>query len=65
MLLAVNVANNNISFAVFDDLSSEPIAKFRIASEIIKTADEYAVTIKQLFEFSKIFIQKVSFVFSF
>ena len=59
MLLAVNVANNNISFAVFDDLSSEPIAKFRIASEIRKTADEYAVTIKQLFEFSKIDVEKI------
>ena len=54
MLLAVDVSNKNISFAIFDDLTSEPTVKFRIASDIKKTADEYAVTLAQLLNFSGI-----------
>ena len=52
MLLAVEVANKNISFAVFDDLTTEPTVNFRVASDINKTADEYAVSVKQLLDFS-------------
>lgn len=54
MLLAVNVGNENISFAVFDESGLEPVAKFKIAADIRKTADEYAVTVKQLLDFSGI-----------
>ena len=59
MLLAVNVGNKNISFAVFEDSAAEPTAKFRIASDIHKTSDEYAVTVKQLLDFSGIDVATV------
>ncbi len=54
MLLAVNVGNKNISFAIFEESAAEPVAKFRIAADMRKTADEYAVTVKQLLDFSGI-----------
>ena len=54
MLLAVNVGNENISFAIFDESGSEPAAQFSIAADLRKTADEYAVTVKQLLDFSGI-----------
>ena len=54
MLLAVNVGNKNISFAIFEDGATEPMAKFSIAADLSKTADEYAVTVKQLLDFSGI-----------
>lgn len=54
MLLAVNVGNKNISFAVFDESGTEPVAKFSIAADMRKTADEYAVTASQLLAFSGI-----------
>ena len=59
MLLAVNVGNKNISFAIFEDGAVEPIAKFRIASDIRKTADEYAVTVSQLLDFLRIDVKTV------
>lgn len=54
MLLAVNVANKNISFAIFDDLSAEPTVNFSVASDIRKTADEYVISVKQLLDYSGI-----------
>lgn len=54
MLLAVNVGNKTVSFAIFDESAGEPAAKFRIASDVHKTSDEYAVTVKQLLDFSGI-----------
>lgn len=54
MLLAVNVGNKNISFAVFDGISDEPGARFNISSDILKTADEYVITVKQLLDYSGI-----------
>ncbi len=54
MLLATNVGNENISFAVFDESAAEPVAKFKIAADMRKTADEYSVTVKQLLDFSGI-----------
>lgn len=59
MLLAVNTGNRNISFAVFDESSAEPCAKFKIASDISKTADEYAVTVSQLLAFSGVDIKNI------
>ena len=54
MLLAVNVGNKNISVAVFKDLSAEPCAKFEMSADVRKTADEYAVTLSQLLDYSGI-----------
>ena len=54
MLLAVNVGNKNISVAVFNNSAAEPVTKFKIAADMRKTADEYAVTVKQLLDFSGI-----------
>lgn len=52
MLLAVNVGNKNISFAIFDESAAEPVAKFKIAADVQKTADEYVILVKQLLDFS-------------
>ncbi len=54
MLLAVNVGNKNISFAIFEDSAAEPAAKFKIAADVQKTADEYVILVKQLLDFSGI-----------
>lgn len=54
MLLAVNVGNKNISVAIFDEITVEPIAKFKIAADICKTSDEYVISLKQLLDFSGI-----------
>ena len=54
MLLAVNVGNKNISFAIFDGASVEPSADFKISSDISKTTDEYVILVKQLLDFSGI-----------
>ena len=59
MLLAVNVGNKTVSFAIFDESAGEPAAKFRIASDVHKTSDEYAVTVKQLLDFSGIDVKNV------
>lgn len=59
MLLAVNVGNKNIFFAIFDDGVQEPIAKFSVAADMRKTADEYAVTVSQLLVFSGIDVKHV------
>ena len=59
MLLAVNVGNKDISFAVFDGISSEPKAKFSMASDIKKTSDEYAVTLSQLLGFSGVDVKDI------
>ena len=52
MLLAVNVGNKNISFAIFDGDAAEPVSKFKMATDVLKTADEYAVVLAQLLGFS-------------
>ena len=54
MLLAVNVGNKNISFAVFEENTIEPVSKFKIAADTAKTADEYVISVKQLLDFSGI-----------
>ena len=59
MLLAVNVGNKNVSFAIFGDGAAEPVAKFKIAADMQKTADEYAVTVSQLLDFSGIDVKTV------
>ena len=59
MLLAVNVGNGNICFAAFDGVSAEPVAKFKVASDISRTADEYAVIVSQLLVYSEIDVKSV------
>ena len=54
MLLAVNISNKSVSFAIFDESLTEPQAKFKIAAATTKTADEYAILVKQLLDFSGI-----------
>ena len=54
MLLAVNVGNKNISFAIFSGSEPEPVAKFKIAADVQKTADEYVILVKQLLDYSGI-----------
>ena len=54
MLLAVSISNKNISFAVFDESLTETQAKFKIAADTAKTADEYVISVKQLLDFSGI-----------
>ena len=54
MLLAVNVGNKVISFALFDEISSETSACFKMAANTQKTADEYAVSVRQLLDYSGI-----------
>ena len=60
VLLAVNVANKNITFAIFTDVAAQPSVRFDIASDMRKTADEYAVTVSQLFVFSGIDTKQIS-----
>ena len=54
MLLAVNVGNKNISFALFEKDVDEPISGFKISTDTKKTADEYVIIVKQLLDRSGI-----------
>ena len=54
MLLAVNVGNKVISFAIFSETGAESVACFKIAADLKKTADEYAVSVRQLLDYSGI-----------
>lgn len=46
MLMAVNVGNSRISVGFFKKDSSMPVAKFKIATDINKTSDEYLSLIR-------------------
>ena len=48
MLIAIDVGNTNIVFALYD--GDEKVARWRIATDPRRTADEYAVWLKQLLE---------------
>ncbi|MBQ8407606.1 MAG: type III pantothenate kinase [Clostridia bacterium] len=54
MLLAVNVGNKLISFAIFENESIEIISKFKISADKNRTADEYVILVKQLLDYSGI-----------
>lgn len=54
MLLAVDIGNTSISFGLFDD-SEQLFAASKIAVYKSKSADEYAVLIKQLLDFTSSF----------
>ena len=59
MLLAVNVGNKNVSFAVFGAGSGEIEAKFTVSADKNKTADEYVVLVKQLLDYSGIDMDEI------
>lgn len=46
MLLAIDIGNTNIKYAVFDD--NKLVASFRVASHLKKTADEYGSVLTNL-----------------
>lgn len=52
MLLAVNVGNRRISFAVFDEYDRDPTVHFEISTDLGRTVDEYTVLVSQLLSFS-------------
>lgn len=52
MLLAIDVGNTNVVFAVFDD--KKLLGQWRIATNARRTSDEYGVWLMQVLEYSKI-----------
>ena len=48
MLLAIDLGNTNIKFAVFDD--KEIVATFRLTTDMPRTSDEFGIAIKSLLE---------------
>lgn len=46
MLLAINANNTNVKFALFE--GDKTVGEWRISSDILRTADEYAVWLTQL-----------------
>ena len=52
MLLAIDAGNTNIVFAIFKD--NEIIGQWRVSSESRRTADEYAVILKELMSLKNI-----------
>lgn len=57
MLLAVDVGNTNINFAVFEE--SEMKAHFRMTTQIPRTSDEFGLTIKTLLESQGVFVKQI------
>ncbi|QUM71161.1 type III pantothenate kinase [Sphingopyxis granuli] len=48
MLLAIDVGNTNAKFALYDGAAGQPLARWRIATDDRRTADEYMVWFDQL-----------------
>lgn len=48
MLLAIDVGNTNAKFALYDGAAGQPLARWRIATDDRRTADEYMVWLDQL-----------------
>jgi len=59
MLLAVNVGNKNVSFAVFESGCGDIAAKFSVSADKNRTADEYVILVKQLLDYSGIDKEKL------
>ena len=51
MLLAVDIGNTNITMGVFDD--DDLAAKWRIATDASRLADEYALMVNQLLPYKR------------
>lgn len=60
MLFTVDIGNSSISMGIFDDRECNLLSSFKIASDIHKTSDEYAVILKSLFEFNRIDVSDIS-----
>lgn len=58
MLLTIDIGNTNINLAVFE--GDEPAAKWRVATQNNRTADEYIALITQLMSNSKISDEKIT-----
>ena len=59
MLMAVNVGNSRISFGFFRNDACELIAKFKIATDINKTSDEYLAVIRAIAREENVFCNEV------
>ena len=57
MLLAIDAGNTNIIFALFD--GSEIKARWRIATDPQRTADEYVVWLRQLLDLNGLGVDAV------
>ncbi|VAW05299.1 Pantothenate kinase type III, CoaX-like [hydrothermal vent metagenome] len=60
MLLAIDAGNTNVVFALFDDVKIK--ARWRIATDPRRTADEYIVWLRQLLELNDLGIDAVDAV---
>lgn len=55
MLLAVDIDNTQITFGLFEDLNANTVSKsFKVATDINRTSDEYAVIIDGILGYYKI-----------
>ena len=59
MLLAVNVGNKNVSFAVFESGFGDIAAKFTVSADKNRTSDEYFIVVKQLLDYAGIDKEKL------
>jgi type III pantothenate kinase len=59
MLLAIDVGNTNIVFAVFEDGRSESRRQFRLETVRTRPADEYAAIVAQLFQLHGVRLETV------
>ena len=53
MILAVEIDNSRINFGIFNEIGNLE-ANFKIATDITKTSDEYAVLLNSIFNYRKI-----------
>ncbi len=60
MLMAVNVGNSRISIGFFREETCDLIAKFKIATDINKTSDEYLALIRAVVREEKIECEEIS-----
>ena len=55
MLLAVEIGNTQINFGVFENINEDNLSKcFKIATDVNRSSDEYAVIINSIFEYNRI-----------
>jgi len=60
MLLAINVGNSRISIGFFADDSKRLVAKFKIATDINKTSDEYLALIRAVVREENLSFEEIS-----
>lgn len=59
MLLAIDIGNTNVVLGVFDD-KEKLVENWRVGTNAQITPDEYAMTFKDLFNFSRIELKQIS-----